>query len=149
MDNKTRWIEETVTVAANAHVAGDALGGRIDLDGALRESGGGGLLVAITLCHLSTNTFEVDFIFFDEEFQATADDTPFSPSDADLNGKCLGYVKMYATKMVTTANHAIGTVECVFPLQAANTSGTIYCQMVTRTGFTPAGITVKFGFSKD
>jgi hypothetical protein len=146
----TRWHEVTVTgVTASAHAAGDALGNRIDVAGMLRESDSGGVLLAISLMHLSTNTFEVDFIFFDDVFQATADDSPFSPTDADLTGKCLGYVKMVAADMVTTGNHAIGTVQCVFPLQMKNAPGTLYCQMVTRTAFTPAGITVKFGVAKD
>lgn len=146
----TRWHTVTPTIGAQpAHAAGDALGGRLDLTGMLRESGNGAVLLAISLIHMSTVTFEVDFVFFNDEFQATADDSPFSPTDEDIRDKCLGFVKMHSSDMITTANHAIGTVQCVFPIQQKRSDGTVYCQMVIRSAVTVTTMYVKFGVSKD
>jgi hypothetical protein len=150
MGQPSRILEVTPTVAANAHVAGDALGGRLDFTGALRESGNGGVLQTVVITHLSTNTFEVDIFFFDDEFQATADDTAFGPTDADITGKCIGTVTVLATDFKTTANQAVGTANAQgMVIEVKNAPGTLFAQMVTRTGFTPAAITVKLGFLKD
>lgn len=151
----TRWTTGiTPTVAAAAHVAGDALGGKISVTAALRESGLGGVLAAITIINSSTQTFEVDVFFFDQDFQAVADDAPFSTTDADTLGtgtKVIGVETVTASEFKTTANHAIATHECAFPLHVLDGPGTIFCQMVTRTAFTPGvnGITIRFGILKD
>lgn len=151
MNAPTRVLELTVpTVTASTHIAGDALGGRLDFTGALRECGNGGVLESITLIHMSTNVFEADLFLFDDVFVATADDSPFSPTDPDIQSKCLGSIRIYTTNFATTANHAVATVSAIgLSVELDNAPGTLYAQLVTRTAFTPAGLYIKLGFLKD
>jgi hypothetical protein len=142
-------VEISVTPAANAHADGDALGGRLDFTGAVYEAPTkGGVILNVTLIHMSTDTFDADLFVFGDVFTATADDSPFSPSDPDIINKLLGIVKVRTTDFVVTANHAVATVSANLAVQTT-APGTIYAQWAGRTAFTPAAITTKLGLLKD
>ncbi len=147
-----RWVELDETLSAGEYTANDALGGRLDFIGALRESGGGGVLQAIVITAPNTNTPIIDLVFFDDVFQATADDAVFTPTDSDMSGKCLGAIQLAVADWITFANNGVATSSSLdHPVELKNSPHSLYAQMVTRTTFTPGAVvyTVKLGFLKD
>jgi hypothetical protein len=149
----TRYEEVTPTVQAGAYAAGDAFGQKFVFNAAFRESPSrGGVLETVTIIGLNTSTFQVDILFFDEDFQQATDNSPFSITDLDMIQKCLGKVTVLASDWITTANHAVATVNGIGMALQTKANGNLYCQMIARGAVTPGSTsdyTVKLGILKD
>ena len=149
----TRITKLTATVEAGVYAANDAFGERLDFTGALLESQGKGVLMSIILTAKNTSTPAIDVIFFDDVFQASADNDPSSFTESDLDNKGIGYVSLLAASWSVFANNAVATISGVaLPIEVQNAPGTLYAQMVTRSGVTPGATdayTIKLGFLKD
>jgi len=90
-------ISDTPTISAAAiYAAGDALGGKLELANAVLAAGGAGVIEKITVIDEDQELAGIDFVFFNQDFTATADNAAFDPSDADL-ANCLGFVGIAAT----------------------------------------------------
>jgi hypothetical protein len=151
----TRITELEAVVEAGAYLVGDAFGELLVFTGALRESPSslGAILQSIVVTAKNTTAIEIDFIFFDDELVSNQDNDPASFSEADLDGKCIGFVTLFTDSWSVFANNAVGNVDQIGKaIEAKNTPGTLYCQMVTRTAITPGATdvyTIKLGFLKD
>lgn len=72
-----------VTTATTAYVAGDTVGTLITVANAARVSGGGGVIVGVTLIDQSDIIGPYDVLFFDSTVTLAADNAAFTISDAD------------------------------------------------------------------
>ncbi len=150
----TRIVELEAVVEAGAYLAGDAFGELLVFTGALRETfSKGAVLQSIIVTAKNTTAIEIDFIFFDADLVSNQDNDPVSFSEADLDGKCIGFATLFATDWSIFANNAVGeTAPLGKPIQVKDTAGTLRCQMVTRSAITPGDTdiyTIKLGFLKD
>jgi len=94
----------TPTISAGAIYAdGDALGGKFELVTAVLAAGGAGVIEKITVIDEDQELAGIDFVLFDQDFTATADNAAFDPSDADL-ANCLGFVDIAATSAYSDFN---------------------------------------------
>lgn len=72
-----------VTTATTAYTAGDQVGSLITLSDAARVSGGGGVIVGVTLIDQSDIIGAYDVVFFDASVTLASNNAAFSISDAD------------------------------------------------------------------
>ena len=78
-------ISQTPTVSTSpAYTAKDAVGGLLTFANAVRETGGSGVLMGVTVIDASMQMPSLELVLFDRTFTAAADNAIFSPSDADL-----------------------------------------------------------------
>jgi hypothetical protein len=142
-------IVQTPTITAGAYTAGDALGGLLTFANAARVAGGRGEIVKVTIIDDAKQSAPIDIVLFDRTLTATADNSPFDPSDADLQN-CLGYISVAATDYAEfndngTATKASG-LQMPFAYDLAGGVTSLFGQLVIRNGDTYAAtddITVK------
>ena len=72
-----------VTTATTAYVAGDQVGTLVTVANAARVTGGGGMIVGVTLIDQSDIIGAYDVVFFDSSVTLAADNAAFAISDAD------------------------------------------------------------------
>jgi hypothetical protein len=70
--------------AASVYASGDAVGGLLTFANAARFSGGGLWLRQVVILDKDQERAPMDLALFDRTFTATADNSAFDPSDADL-----------------------------------------------------------------
>ena len=121
----------SVVSAGAIYAAGDALGGRLDLTSAVRVSGGTGIIQGITIIDLDQERAEIDIVFFNQAFTATADNAAFDPSDADL-ANCIGFVKVLSSDYANFNDNAVATLNGIGMPFKCEGSTTLYAQMVVR-----------------
>lgn len=142
-------ITQTPTITAGAYTAGDALGGLLNFIDAARTAGGRGEIVKVTIVDDAKQSAPIDLVLFDQTFTATADNSPFDPSDADLQN-CLGYVSVANTDYSEFNDNCAATkasgLQMPFSYDLAAGVTSLFGQMVIRVGDTYAAtddITVK------
>ena len=101
-------IVQTPTITAGAYAANDALGGLLTFANAARVAGGKCTIRSIVVKDLASQDGEIDLVFFDRMFGATADNAPFDPSDADL-ANVVGHVKMRVSDYIDFVDNSIAT----------------------------------------
>ncbi len=84
-------ITVTPTVGGAAYVAKDAVGGLLTFANAARASGGSIIVDAATIVDKSQTMLLLDLVLFNATFSATADSSPFDPTDAELL-TCIGVI---------------------------------------------------------
>lgn len=131
-------IDAVPTITAGAYGLGDALGGRIQFDGATAGAAETGVLEMIRVVDRAQQNVAIDLVFFDQAFTATADNDAFDPSDADLEN-CLGVVSIATADYFNFSDNAVAVVTPMsplgwgFPIQTVG-SDILYAQMVVRSG---------------
>lgn len=122
-------ISQTPTVSTTpAYTAKDAVGGLLTFANAVRETGGTGVLMGVTVLDASLQMPSMELVLFDRTFTAAADNAIFSPSDADL-ANCLGVVAI--NSWAAFEDNAIAQVSGVsLPIVLSGTS--LFGQLLTR-----------------
>jgi hypothetical protein len=126
-------IPQTPTVSTSpAYTPGDAVGGLLTFANAAQATGGSGLLLAATaLCKTPALLPILELWLFDQTFGATADNSPFAPSDADM-ARCLGVIPIAAWYDNSLNSQAVW--RGAHPYVLVGTS--LFGQLVTRTAVT-------------
>jgi hypothetical protein len=148
---KTKTVEVTPTISTSEYAAGDAIGGKMTLSNATTHRGNfGGMLQTVTIIDKDKEGATIDIFFFDTDFTATADNSAFDPSDADLLN-CVGVVQVGPLDWYNCNDNAVACVRNI-GLSFTSTSEHLYAQAVIRTveTFTAVGdLTFKFTFLQD
>jgi hypothetical protein len=141
-----RLQEIVVTPASSAgaiYAAGDALGGLLTFPYAVAFNGGSGSIVKVVIVDDAQQLAPIDIVFFNQTFTVTADNAPFTPTDADMQN-CIGYIDMLAADYANFVNNSVAckTTETrlPFPFRVADSGTSLYAQMVVRA--TPTYVAV-------
>ncbi len=137
-------IVQTPAITAGAEHANDALGGLLTFANAVRVSGGECTIRSIMIKDLASQDGEIDLVFFDRTFTATADNAAFDPSDADL-ANCVGHIKIRVSDYVDFADNSIATRDNLGLAMTLNGTS-LFAQAVLRTAETyvaTSDITIK------
>ena len=140
-------ISQTPAITAGAYIAGDTVGGLLTFANAARITGGGGVIKDVKLIDDAGQDVELELWLFNQIFTPIADNTPWDPSEADLEN-------WIATITIETY-FAAGTESVANPdaSKRYDLVGTsLFGQLVTRGAPTYAAtddITVKVGLLQD
>lgn len=116
---KSVRIAVTPTISTSIYASGDAVGGLLTFANAARFSGGGGVLLGVTIIDKDQEQVPFDLVLFDRTFTASADNAVFAPSDADLaNVICSVDISTYTN----FSTNAIAVAQTQFPFVANGTS---------------------------
>lgn len=147
---KTDVVEATPTISTSAYTAGDQVGGKITLAGAVDPSVFSGVIASVEILDRDSEEVDIDVVFFDTDFTASSDNAAFDPSDTDLlNVVCYVTVADYST----FSDNSVGlarNVNCPFKLTAPNQS--LYAALVTRgtpTYTATSDLTLRVGILQD
>lgn len=130
----TTAITATPTVSTSpAYTAADALGGKITLASAVRVSGGGGIIQALTLADKGKQSAAIDVVFFNADPSGTTftDNGALTIADADLLA-IIGVVSIAATDYSAFADNSIATKYGLGLAFKAVGSTSIYACLVNR-----------------
>lgn len=122
-----------VTTATTAYIAGDQVGTLISLSNAARVTGGGGVIVGVTLIDQSDIIGAYDVVFFDQTVTLAADNAAFAISDAD-SLDIVGLVQL-AGSFDIGANRVAQAYNIAIPY-VCNASTTLYAALICRIGHT-------------
>ena len=143
-------ISQTPTVtAAGIYAAGDAVGGLLTFANAARVSGGGGVIKNMIIIDDDKETGALELWLFNQTFSATADNAPFTVSDADLEN-CIGVISTVNGDWFAAADNQVADVEASKRYDLTGTS--MFGQLVTRgtqTYTTTTDLTVKIALLRD
>lgn len=131
-DILTVTVAPTISAAA-IYAAGDAIGGRFELAGAVKVPSGAGEIKTVVVIDDDQELAEIDFVLFDNAFTGVADNAPFDVSDADLE-HCLGHVPFTQAHYSNFLDNSAGAhrnVGFVFSAAAGQTS--VWGQGVVRS----------------
>lgn len=103
-------IVVTPTITAGAYTAGDAIGGILEFADVARIAGSGGRITKVVVTDDAQQLAPIDLVFFNQTFTPTADNSPFDPSDADLQN-CIGHIVVAATDY-SSYNDNASAVKC-------------------------------------
>ena len=122
-------------LGGGAYIAGDAVGDIVEFTLVSRVAGRGVVLTNLLITDLTIQQPALELWLFDRTFTATVDNTPWSPSDADL----LNLVAVVSTADVggawfLAANNSAARIEFVQRVGPNVTS--LFGQFVTRSGCT-------------
>ena len=136
---KVRLVNKTLVVAtrvadspyvqipgigkAAAYAAGDAFGGKSTFD--VPKSG---IIEAVVMLDLDDEGIETELWLFGRDFDATADNSAFAPTDMDLR-KLVAVISI--TNFANASSNQVG-INNGLSLPYAAPTGKLYCQCVTR-----------------
>lgn len=149
----TKTIKDTTAVSTSAYTAGDAVGAKRTLTGALRLSNGTAILESITLLDRSNQKAGMELFIFDSDPSAATitDNAAFVFSTDDL--KVLARITIAATDYVTMDSKAIAQIKGLgVALTGANSNTSLYAALVTTGTPTYAATTdiqLIYGFLQD
>lgn len=111
--NKLILIDQQLTVdTGGAYTAGDALSAKVELQNAVEQANGGGLVRAVYVADLAKQGADIDFLFFDDSLTSTpAANGALDLADADL-AKFIGMAQV-----VTDSLLADNSLSAVVPAQ--------------------------------
>lgn len=128
----TAGLKDTTAVSTSAYTAGDAVGGKRTITGALRTSNGSGILESITILDRANQKAAMELFIFDSDPTAATitDNAAFVFSTDDL--KVLAHVTIAATDYITINSKAIATIKGLgIALRGANSNTSLYAALVT------------------
>lgn len=140
------------TVTAGAYTAGDAVGGKMEVANAARESGGGGVIKSMCIVDDNGQDSDMELWVFNDDITAVADNAAWSTvAEADLH-KLAGVIctKDSGQGWLAAGTPSTVTVECALRYDCAATSLTV--ELVDRSGGTLAAtddITIILGLLQD
>lgn len=102
-------LAATPTISTSAYAIKDAIGGLMTFSGAVRASGGSGVLMAVQVVDKDQELKAMDLVLFDRSITAPTDNAIFAPTDAEL-ANCIGVVPVgayadFSTNSVAYANN--------------------------------------------
>jgi len=126
-------IKDTTAVSTTpAYTAGDAVGGKRTITGALRTSNGSGILESIQILDRANQKAAMELFIFDSNPAAATitDNAAFVFSTDDL--KVLAHVTIAATDYITINSKAVATIKGLgIALKGADSSTSLYAALVT------------------
>ena len=125
-------IKDTTAVSTSpAYTAGDAVGGKRTITGALRTSGGTGILDSIVLLDRANQKAAMELFIFDSDPSAATitDNSAFVFSTDDL--KVLARIPIAATDYTTINSKALVTLKGLGVVLKGNATSTLYAALVT------------------
>ena len=131
-------LDAVPTLTLIAYSLGDALGGRLQWDGATGGALERGVLESILIVDRAQQLAALDLVLFDQAFTASVDNAVFNPSDADLNN-CVGVVHVAAADYTNFSTNAVAMVTGIgpmgwgLPIQTVG-DDILYGQLVVRSG---------------
>jgi len=124
--------DTTAVSASSAYTAGDAVGGKRTITGALRTSNGSGILESITILDRANQKAAMELFIFDSDPSAATitDNSAFVFSTDDL--KVLAHVTIATTDYITINSKAVATIKGLGTvLKGANSNTSLYAALVT------------------
>lgn len=126
-------LKDTTAVSTSpAYTAGDAVGAKRTITGALRTTNGSGILESITLLDRANQKAAMELFIFDSDPAAATitDNAAFVFSTDDL--KVLAHITIAATDYVTINNKAVVTLKGLgITLKGANANTSLFAALVT------------------
>lgn len=122
-----------VTTATTAYVAGDQVGTLVTVANAARVTGGGGMIVGVTLIDQSDIIGAYDVVFFDSSVTLAADNAAFAISDADSLD--IVAVVQLAGSFDLTNNRVAQAYNIAVPY-VCNGGTSLYAALICRVGHT-------------
>ena len=122
-----------VTTATTAYVAGDQVGTLVTVANAARVTGGGGMIVGVTLIDQSDIIGAYDVVFFDSTVTLAADNAAFAISDAD-SLKIVAIAQLAGSFDIT--NNPIAQAYNVAIPYVCSGGSSLYAALICRTGHT-------------
>ncbi len=145
-------ISPIITVDSAAYAAGDCVGGKLTLTGAMRVSGGTGILQNITVIDASNIKPALEIILFNSNpSAATLTDNAAIVFSTDVS-KIITRISVATADYTTVGNVAIADVRNIGEIVKASGSADLFAALVA-TGapdfVTTTDLQVKFGFMRD
>lgn len=130
---RTLAISQTPTIDTGLYATGDAVGGKLTFDFQGDNKAFHGLITKIIIIDKDSETAPFDLVLFNDDFTATADQSAFDPTDADLLN-CLGFLSIATTDYASFADNsvAVKTSGRQMPCDFVCTKGVLYGQLVVR-----------------
>lgn len=122
-----------VTTATTAYTAGDTVGTLITVANAARVTGGGGVIVGVTLIDQSDIIGPYDVLFFDSTVTLAADNAAFTISDAD-SLKLVAILQLPGSFDIG-ANRVAQSYNLAIPYVCAGGTS-LFAALITRNGHT-------------
>ena len=122
-----------VTTATTAYVAGDQVGVQITVANAARLTGGGGMIVGVTLIDQSDIIGAYDVVFFDSSVTLAADNAAFAISDAD-SLKIVAIAQLAGAFDIT--NNRVGQAYNLAIPYVCSGGTSLFAALITRAGHT-------------
>jgi hypothetical protein len=148
----TAIIRLNPTITAGAYSANDVVGGEITLTGAMRTSGGSGILQSLTVHDADSESAALEFYFFDSApGAAIADNGAFSWNATDED-KYLGMVSVLTGDYITRGGDVFATIRNIgLPVVATGSADLfLYIVLTGAPTFTATSdLTFTFGFLRD
>lgn len=121
--NKLILIDQQLTVdTGGAYTAGDALSAKVELQNAVEQAQGGGLIRAVYVADLAKQGADIDFLFFDDTLTSTpAANTALDLADADL-AKFIGMVQVGTDSLLADNSVSAAVPAQPVPFIAVGTS---------------------------
>jgi hypothetical protein len=124
-------LTQTPTITAGAYTLGAAVGGLLTFTGAVNTSGGRGQVTALVLLDKAQQHCPLELVLFDHTFTATADQSAFNPSSADM-AYCIGVVAINPEHYRRFSGNSVAVVPDLSMRFVANGSANLYGQLVCR-----------------
>lgn len=124
-------LKDTTAVSTSAYTAGDAVGAKRTITGALRISNGSGVLQSITILDRSNQKAALEVFIFDSDPAAATitDNAAFVFSTDDL--KVLAHVTIAAADYITVNSKAVATIDGIgVTLKGANANTSLFAAVV-------------------
>ncbi len=149
----TTIITPTINATTIAYTSGDSIGGVIAITGAMRTSGGTGILQSVFVVDHSNQKPALDILIFDSTPTATATDNGAMPTFAAAdNGRLIRRISIATGDYVTVGGTGIADISALGKAVKANGSADL--AMIINTTSTPTltattDLTVRLGFLRD
>lgn len=124
-------ITVTPTITAVPYSLGDAVGGLLTFTNATRGPGLNGEVQTLIVVDRGEQNAALDLILFDRSFTATADNTPFNPSDADL-ANVIGMIPVLPEHYVRFASNSMAMVRPSGLYFTSAVNNNVYGQLIAR-----------------
>lgn len=157
----SRILSVTPTLDTNAYASGDQLGSLMEIDWAVDSIGGTGVLKSLSVVDKASQDIEIDVLLFSDEPTVTSsDNAALDISDAEMEAKCIGSVKVESGDYLALNANSIATKRDVgLLIQNSSKSGKVEAKVgkklwaIARAGgaatYAASDLTFKFGIVKD
>lgn len=145
-------IDVQLTVQAAAYAAGDVIGGKITIPGAVARDGGSGLLKSVLLCSKADLTVNMDLVLFSAD-PAASTFTENGPVAIDVTdvAKVLGVISL-ATRFDLGTPVVVGAANLDMIVQSGALTRNLFACLIARGAYTPAAtadVILRFGIQQD
>lgn len=145
-------VTPTLTVSTAIYAAGDSIGGLIELEGAMRTTGGTGVLSGLVLVDVDNVKPELEILLFDQEPTAATIEDQAAVGLATDHVKIVGRVAVTSDDWVTVAGAGVCELANLNRVVRAVGGASVWCALVavgTPDFTTAAGVILRAKFFQD